>query len=435
MKSIKNIIKKIIDAIAYIGLSFNFPFLTFIKLIVFTRKVYTANSKKKILFLYKSGGMEDIYSTYYKKNPHFEIYVLPRKHIKFIFKYFFKSQQNNEILTKFNVDLELIKKRKLYENFLTKILKYYKLILNITIISNFSFFNFEHWDLAIAAKKNKIKFVTLHKECLKSKGKRLVDLEIYKKYINKYQGDKIIVYNEDEKNIMASSKIIDKKNIYVTGCARLDYCFEFKRSKNLNSRLNVVYYAIQHDVSLPYFNGEFINISEYKLAPYTWNDNLVMFENIFFDYLKQNSNFNLIIKTKTGNLDQVERLKKFEKFNNVKIVNAGTGGYLLKSADLCIAFNSTIIYEAMASLVPVFIPKFDIQKEYESFLFDFTNTTNVFDLNDRQQFFRLFDNFLNKKIKFDEKISENNIKELDLIVGNSDGKSGIRLKEFFENIL
>ena len=435
MKEINNIIKKIIDVIAYSGLLLNFPLLTFIKLIVFTKKIHKAKGKKKILFLYKSAGMEDVYSVYYKKNTEFEIYALPRKYIKFIFKYFFGTYQNNEILTKFNIEEELIKKRILYKKFLIKIVKYYKFFLNIKIILNFNIFYYEDWDLALAAKKNKIKFITLHKECAKSEGKRLLDLEIYKKYINKYLGDKIVVYNEEEKNVIASSKIIKKKNIYVTGCARIDYCFEFGKNKNLNSRLNIIYYAIQNNISLPYFNSKFINVNNHKLHPYTWNDNLEKFESILFDYLELNSNFALTIKTKTGNADQIERLKKFKKFNNVKIINEGRGGYLLKNADLCIAFNSTIIFEAMASLTPVFIPKVDIKKEYESFLFDLTNTTNVFDIQNAKQFSELFDNFLNKKLQIDEIISEKNIKKLQLKIGNPDGKSGNRLKKFIENNL
>ena len=255
MKGIISVIKKIIDAIAYSGLLLNYPLLTFVQLVIFTKKIHKAKSKKKILFLHKSAGMEDVYSVYYKKKTEFEIYVLPRKYIKSIFKYFFGSNQNNEVFPKFNSDKELIKKRILYEKFLIKIVKYYKLFFNVKIILNFNVFFYEDWDLALAAKKNKVKFITLHKECTKSAGKRLLDLEIYKKYINKYPGYKIAVYNEEEKNVIASSGIIEKKNVYVSGCARADYCFEFKKNKRLNSRHNIIYYAIQKDISLPYFNG------------------------------------------------------------------------------------------------------------------------------------------------------------------------------------
>ena len=181
--------------------------------------------------------------------------------------------------------------------------------------------------------------------------------------------------------------------------------------------------------------GKFTNINKRKLHPYTLNDNIKKFESILFDYLKNNSNYDLTIKTKTGNPDQIKRLKRFKQFNNVKIINEGTGGYLLKNADLCIAFNSTIIFEAMASLVPVFIPKIDIKKKYESFLFDFTNTTNVFDIQNAKQFKKLFDDFLNNKLQIDKIISKRNIKKLQLKIGNNDGKSGNRLKKFIEDNL
>ena len=437
MQYFKNTIKYFLNYIAYFGLKTNLPFLTFLKLALLTKKISNTKNNKKILVFHKSGGMDDLYSVYYKKKVYFDTLILARSNIKVIFHYFVKRSDDYNTFINFNSDKELINNRIKYKKFLKKIIKYYKFFFRISIIANFNLTNLTDWDLATASKENNIKFITLHKECTKSFGKRILDELMYKKYIKKYSGDKIVVYNHDEKNVLVKSEIIKKKNIFVVGCSRIDYSFEIGSNKKNNSKklFTIIYYAIQDVVSLPYIRGKFYNLPNENLENYTWNNNASKFEKILFEYMCQNKNINLIIKTKTGNPDQIKRLKKFEQFKNVKIINEGTGSYLLKYADLCIAFNSTIIYEAMASIKPVLIPLVDIKKQYKKFTFDFSQTTNIFEFETKKKFFELMKKFLNKEIKFDQKISEMNLKKLEIEVGNSDGKSGKRLNNFIFNEL
>ena len=89
----------------------------------------------------------------------------------------------------------------------------------------------------------------------------------------------------------------------------------------------------------------------------------------------------------------------------------------------------------MASIKPVFIPLVDIEKKYKKFIFDFSQTSNIFEFKTKNEFFELMKKFLNKQIRFDQKISEMNLKKLQIEVGNADGKSGQRLNNFIINEL
>ena len=51
---------------------------------------------------------------------------------------------------------------------------------------------------------------------------------IYKNRIGKFLGNKIFVYNEDEKNSLIENGIANNSKIIVTGCPRLDKYFKIK---------------------------------------------------------------------------------------------------------------------------------------------------------------------------------------------------------------
>ena len=107
MKFFKKIIKIFLNCIGYFGLISNLPFLTFLKLVLLTKKISNTTNKKKVLVFYKSGGIDDLYSVYYKKKVYFDTLILARSHIKTIFHYFLKCNDDYETFISFNSNKEL----------------------------------------------------------------------------------------------------------------------------------------------------------------------------------------------------------------------------------------------------------------------------------------------------------------------------------------
>ena len=123
---------------------FNLPFFAAIilRLSLFRNKrIREKNSKKKIIVIFKSGGVSDVESAFYKKKSNVKIYFLNRIYLIFILEYFLKRKV-------YDVELFLKKNRNnnsfyKYQEFSSKMIKYFKLIFG-----DFSFisFNFIYHD-------------------------------------------------------------------------------------------------------------------------------------------------------------------------------------------------------------------------------------------------------------------------------------------------
>ena len=125
------------------------------------------------------------------------------------------------------------------------------------MIINFNFTYKEEVELARASVDQQIKFLTIQKESQASTGKRLVNEVIYRKSIQKYSGNYIAVYNQDEKLNIINSGIIDEKKIYVIGSPRVDFSFDTPKENYNSDKICLVYFCIQTGVSLPIYEGEF----------------------------------------------------------------------------------------------------------------------------------------------------------------------------------
>ena len=93
-----------------------------------------------------------------------------------------------------------------------------------------------------------------------------------------------------------------------------------------------------------------------------------------------------MIKYKTGILEKDKIIKRF-KNEGTKIIFGGTGHELLKNASVVIAFNSTIIFEAIAAKIPVIIPYFNIQSNQKKFVFEIIKSKNIYVARNKKKFF------------------------------------------------
>ena len=143
-------------------------------------------------------------------------------------------------------------------------------------------------------------------------------------------------------------------------------------------------------------------------------------------YIKNNPNVTLILKGKTG----VHKKKIISKYlnKNCFFIEGGTGEKFLKNAKVVIAFNSTIVFEAIASHRNLIIPNFNnenINKKND--MHQIKNKKHY--INSKKKLFKKLDFYLRnsntiKKLKNDDKLT------LDYYLGNIDGKSGERMRKF-----
>ena len=84
-------------------------------------------------------------------------------------------------------------------------------------------------ELIATCKDINIPFIIMQKEGIRSHNERLVEDHYLKHKIPKFEGTKILVYNQDEKNSYIKSGYAKKDQIIINGCARLDTFFKLKK--------------------------------------------------------------------------------------------------------------------------------------------------------------------------------------------------------------
>ena len=107
--------------------------------------------------------------------------------------------------------------------------------------------------------------------------------------------------------------------------------------------------------------------------------------------------------------------------------------WLLKNASVVIAFNSTIVFETIASNRNLIIPNFHNEYKYKKKFLHKVFTKKYF-ADSKNQFNKKIVFYLNTKYK-NNQMTNSEKKVLSHYLGNTDGKSGKRMRKFLKNIL
>ena len=103
------------------------------------------------------------------------------------------------------------------------------------------------------------------------------------------------------------------------------------------------------------------------------------------EYAKKNPNIKLILKGKTGTHNNLLKSNYLSK--NCIFINGGTGEKFLKDAKVVVAFNSTIVFETIASNRNLIIPNFNNENIKMKDLVYKINNYHYF-VNSKNQFFK-----------------------------------------------
>ncbi len=380
-------------------------------------KKNTPKNSKKIIILSKSGGIDDLKAAFesYEKN-HYEFFELPRILIKTIFFLFMKGHKYADYYTK-DISDEITKKKLDYQEFIFKVFKKLNFFFNYKALVSFNIFYFAENDLPQPIQKNGKKYLVIHKESVNSPEESLINLENYLIHNKKFFGDKIAVYCENEKNILIKSNVLNQDQIEVVGCSRSDFSFKMREINPIKNQ--IVYFMIE--------NNRSITEEKTKGKLVDWNDLLIKTQNYLIEYSSQNPDTQLIFKGKKNVHNRSDLPRNLPE--NCKFSLSNPGHKFLKSAKVVIAFNSTILFEAILANRNIIIPSFGIDiNKLEKLIYKSPD----FFVDNKDVFFKKIDTFLNTDYKFKE-LNEEEKNCVEFYLGNSDGKSGERLRNFFNN--
>ncbi len=396
-------------------------FIIWLNIRKFKQIKYINKNQKKILVFSKSGGNEDLIESFRnQKNNNIIFFWIPRSFLKKIFFYHFKKSRIDHYFTK-PINLSEINKKKLYVKFLTSIFSSLNQYLKLDGFISFNIFYYSEKYFEDVCKNLNKKFIVLHKESTFTPIEEENASKVYKKYNDKSLSYKISVYSESQKKILIDSKIASKKQITVNGCPRSDYSFRLRKIKP--QKRIIVFYLIEN------FRGSDIISRGFKV---NWNKLHNQTLNYLIEYAKNNSNVKVILKGKTG-VHKTNQFKSKLFPKNCKFIDGGTGDKFLKDAKIIIAFNSTIVFEGIASNRNLIIPNFNSENKLKK-NFTYKIENRKYFANSKKQFNKMIDGYLDSKY-INEKISNKDKKILKYYLGNSDGKSGEKLRKFINKII
>ncbi|MCR8539425.1 MAG: hypothetical protein JJ848_003620 [Prochlorococcus marinus CUG1439] len=316
-----------------------------------------------------------------------------------------------------------------------------KRVINLQGIISGAYYYVEQRELAKAALDNGIEFVVLHKECITSPIEILVRNYIFRERTGPFTGSVLLTYNQDELNNLKDNSVVPSKCITrVTGAPRIDELFKLN---NFSERsIDVSFFWFGKYTYLPehFFKGEDMwgklkDLKLYNSIRWDWSNLQTSYLKAIIKYANINPNLNIVLKSKVGFEMSDHDINEIKDLKNIRLVKQGTAQSLLKNSKVVIAFNSTVIFEALAAHCYVGTLSFEeADKSKESGrLGTLDLNRSIEELKSVEEMYKFCDRF--SSVQEENKLTIDGEKLLDQYLGNKDGLSSIRLRTVLQGLL
>lgn len=390
------------------------------------RKLHVKGSKvsrKKVIILSRAGGNEDVQNALKNAIKPCSYYLFPRSLVKHIFAIYLDGLVSDADYR--SITSEIKNKKLLYKNHLSRVLYWFKKLFGLDAFIEFNITYHPEKELAEASKLNEINFITLHKECLMTEESAKLWMSTLKERHLKFHIDAIGVYNKVTKDAILGAGLSDQSRIITTGCSRMDLSHKHRLYRKNPKKSKLVYFMIQNTAGITQKQDRDLSTENFQLLAIKVTKSLIKIAH-------ENPDMDFVFKTKIGFSNMQKDLLPEGIPSNIKMVYEGTGHDLLLDASVVVGFNTTAVFEAIASGCQVVSP--ELFSEVPDSLKDF-----VFYLGDSAYLPRNSNEFQNivldllKKNKFNKNLSKNKKKLLDNFFGNSDGNGGKRTMKLIED--
>ncbi|MEW5725751.1 MAG: hypothetical protein AB1896_21760, partial [Thermodesulfobacteriota bacterium] len=398
-----------------------------------------------LLLLPKPGFTEDALSSFGGR-PDFSLYTFDRGLIKAMAGAFpsLVLDDNKYLSNDPQVEREKSDLRDFWRRVFTAYLKRRRLDAVLTG----SYWYAAEQELAGALSEIGVPFIALHKECLKTPGLETFYGEVYRTRKNKFQGTKILVYNEMERNIQIAAGVAPPADILVTGMPRLDRLHELRRRSgpgpdgpqkdNGPAPPTVLFFLFHHKSGLPVVGSKEVKGFE-ALEAQLERLNLARMADsahqALLDLARGHPEMRLILKTKG---DAIAKRTLDHYFggqgplpDNLETHNGGDLFPLIKRSAVAVGFNTTALFEALAAGLRVIVPNYyeALSPDLKPYLLDFGDAVHYADSPGQLQEMML------RFARPQEAEGETAAKQaaldnlMDQWLGNPDGRAGERVRE------
>lgn len=396
--------------------------------------------RKKLVILAKSGGVEDIEAAYFSNRPSYAVVILPRSIVKLSGSFYLNGSVSDTDYHLECASLEDAKEK--YRAHLIEVLDWFDFFFGLSAMVQFNVTYWAERELAAACTDTGIEFLAALKECMWSAGDIAPKIAFYRSNVGSFKGSAILVYNAVLRDILMDAGVVEKDRIDVVGCARVDQMHRVRQQSSVTPNKIVLFYLIADKAGLTWFKAN-SNEEWVKGAPFSgwvfghWRDMAAKVNRAVVELALRHPDVRFICKGKTGFFEQQLQLlkdscgrKSLPK--NIELVAGGVGHHFLREACVAIGFNSTAVVEAIAAGVPVVVP--NIFSEREKHIAKYAHAVNEGALvaETAEDLKSMVSEILQTRHRYEE-LSPAQANVLGKLLGNSDGRSGERLRLLLDN--
>ena len=311
---------------------------------------------RRLLMLPKVGGVEDLVATLAGRGDvGLEVVTLPRREIKRVFAHFC----GHIVPPLGDVDYErddpaTDDAKRNYRAFLCAVVGHYARSMRLAGVVTANVAYFAERELAGACEEVGVPFLALHKESIRTAAQRERFTRAYREHVGAFTGRAVAVYNEDERASMVAGRVVAPERVQVVGCPRVDVLHvhrETATARDDATRDTIVLFAIDPVA------GTWSPLTDAGPAP-RWDALAAATERAVIALARAHPERRVVIKVKLGREGAVAARLPAALPDNVAVVTGGVATDLLARASVAVAFNSTVILEAIAAGVPVVVPAF-----------------------------------------------------------------------------
>ncbi len=391
-----------------------------------------------VLNLNKSGFQEDIAASF-GGAPDIELIKWPTFVLTSFSAALLSPELNNKRYEMDNPKIEATKKR--YREFLSGVwshLSRYKRI-DAVLTANYGYYN--QREFAAALQQAGTPFIALHKENVKSPRRLKYWHPIYKAR-GHFEGSKILVYSDTERELQITSGVADADTVIVTGMPRLDRVHRWRREPRVGHPApyprQLLFFAFWRREKLT--ATERVSRARTRIerdedwSRLNWNELCEGTYRAIIEFAQSHPDVRVLMKTKPQSIRLEEVFKTLGESAdtmppNFSIVKGGDPIKLIEESQAVIGFNTTALLEALAAGKPVIVPDFAEARDpaMADLIIDLGEAVHKAGSPDELK--ELAARYIDMPAKISSELSTSAKEVLRQWVGNDDGGAGQRVLE------